>query len=42
MGFTPCNIKQPLQGRELQEKEEKDEKHIAKLFKKNPKTLGAY
>ena len=31
------DVQQPLQGMELQEKEEKDEKHIGKLFKENTK-----
>ena len=38
MGLTSWNNKQPLQDIELQEKGGKDENHIAKLFKKNPKT----
>ena len=32
MGFTPCKIEQPLQGMELQEKEENDKKDIGKLI----------
>ena len=38
MGLTSWNNKQPLQDIVLQEKGGKDENHIAKLFKKNPKT----
>ena len=30
-GFTQRKTEQPLQGMELQEKKEKDEKHIRKL-----------
>ena len=41
LGFTVCKAKQPLQGIELKEKEEeKDEKHLGKLFKENPKIEG--
>ena len=40
LGFTSCKAKKPLQGMKLQEKEEKDEKHIGKLFIKNPKIKG--
>ena len=33
-GFTPCKAKQPLKGMEsLQEKDEKDKKHIGRLIK---------
>ena len=43
MGFIPCKAEQPLQGMELQEKEEeKDEKDMGKLFRKNPKKKGVY
>ena len=31
---------QPLKGMEVQEKEEKYEKHMGKLFSKNPKIKG--
>ena len=31
-GFTPCKAEQPLQGMDLQEKEEKDEKHTGKFL----------
>ena len=41
--FTPCKAEQPLQDIELQQKEKvKDQKHAAKLIRKNPKTRGAY
>lgn len=43
MGFIACKTKQSLQDMELelQEKEEeKDEKHIEKLFRKNLKEKG--
>ena len=42
MGFNPWKAEQPLQGMELKEKEEKDEKHIGKLFRKNPKKKSVY
>ena len=35
MSFIPCKAEQPLQGMELQEKEEKDENHRGKLYRKN-------
>ena len=38
MGFTLCKVGKPLQGRVLQEeKEEKDKKHLGKLFRKDLK-----
>ena len=38
LGFTLCKAEQPLQGMELQEKEErKNEADIGKLFRKNSK-----
>ena len=37
-GFTLCKVGKPLQGRVLQEeKEEKDKKHLGKLFRKDLK-----
>ena len=33
---------QPLQGIKLQEKEDKNEKHIRKLIRKNPKITRVY
>lgn len=37
--FSPCKTGQPLEGTELQEKkEEKDKKHIGKLFREYQKT----
>ena len=36
LGFTPYKAEKPLQGMKLQEiEEEKDVKHIRKLFRKN-------
>ena len=40
--FTPCKAKQPLRGMEFQEKEEKDDKDIGKLFRKHLKKKGVY
>ena len=40
--FTTRKHEQSLQGKEFQEKEEKDEKHIEKLFRKNAKMTGAF
>ena len=41
--FTPHKAEQPLKSMELHEQqEEKDEKHIGKLFRKNPKIKGVY
>ena len=37
LSFTPCKAEQPLRGMELQEKEEKDENHRGKLYRKNPR-----
>ena len=38
---TQCKTEQPLQDIELQEKQkEKDQRHIEKLFRKNPKLKG--
>ena len=45
MEFIACKTKQSLQDMELelQEKEEeKDEKHIEKLFRKSPSIKGVY
>ena len=40
--FTPCKVEQPLQGMELQEKEEEiDGKHEGKL-RENTKIKGVY
>ena len=37
--LSPCKTGQPLEGTELQEKkEEKDKKHIGKLFREYQKT----
>ena len=40
--FTQCKAQRPPQGMVLQEKEEKDENHIGKLFRKKPKIKGIY
>ena len=41
--FTSYKAEQPIQDMVLQEKEEdKDEKHIGELIRKNPKMTGAY
>lgn len=37
MGFPSCRTEQLLQGKRLKEKEDKEEKHIRKLFRKNAK-----
>ena len=37
-----CKTEQPLKGMKPQEKEERDEKHIGKLFRENPETKGVY
>ena len=37
MGFPSCRTEQLLQGKRLKEKEDKEEKHIRKLFRKNSK-----
>ena len=43
LGSTLCKAEQPAQGMELQQKEEeKDGKHIGKLFGKNPNTKDVY
>ena len=36
LGFTPCKVEQPLQGMQLQEKEDRVKGMPKKLFKKNP------
>ena len=42
-GLFPFKAEQLLQGMELLDKKgEKDEKHIGKLFRKNPKIKGVY
>ena len=40
MGFTLCKTEQPLQGMELHENGDKNEKYLGMLFSKNPKTKG--
>ena len=40
--MSPWKAEQPLEGKELQQKEEKDEKHVGKPFRKNAKIKGAY
>ena len=39
MEFTSSNAEQPLRGMELQEKEEKDERHKGKLIRNYPKKV---
>ena len=41
-GFPPPKAEQSLQVMKLQQKNEKDEKDIRKLFRKNPKRIGVY
>ena len=36
LAFTPCKVEQPLQ----KKKEDKDEKHVGKLFRKIQKIKG--
>ena len=42
LGFTPHQVKQPLQGMELHEKEDKNETHIGKPVRKKPTIKCAY
>ena len=43
LGFAACKTEKPLQGMKLQEKDkEKEENHVGKLFRKNPKIKGIY
>ena len=42
LGFTPYTAEEPLRGMELQEKEEKDENHREKLYRKNPRKKGVF
>ena len=39
LGFSPYNAEEPLQGMDLQEK---DEKHTGKLIRKTPYITSAY
>ena len=39
MEFTSSKVEQPLRGMELQEKEEKEERHKRKLIRSNPKKV---
>lgn len=41
--FTPCKVEEPLKDIQFWEKEEeKDEKHLRKLTRKNPKITDAF
>ena len=42
LGSNPPKAKQPQKGLAFHEKEEKDEKYIGKLIRKNTKITGAY